>query len=163
TLNSERSNSVNFLDLSNHISRAENNNKKSNHEVLKCYYDLGKALLIQLRIYRESHNEIESKKLVSIQFHSDLKIVIPSYDACSKRKNRSKKIYMLFSCFNINNTNEDKGRKAIEWIEGFSASTILNLKWDGIKIITEYITLQLNASKTINNHGYRIIDDELNH
>ncbi|CAG8643937.1 15584_t:CDS:2, partial [Racocetra fulgida] len=133
TLNSERANSVNFLDLSNHISRAENN-KKSNHEVLKCYYDLGKALLMQLRIFRESHNEIESKKLVSSQFHSDLEIVIPSYDA-----------------------------HIIERIESFSASTILNLKWDDIKIITEYITSQLNASETINNRGYRIIDGELNH
>ncbi|CAG8749715.1 4315_t:CDS:1, partial [Racocetra fulgida] len=51
--------------------------------------------------------------------------------------------------------------KVIERIESFSASTILNLKWVDIKMITEYITLQLNASETINNRGYRIIDGEI--
>ncbi|CAG8528742.1 33895_t:CDS:2, partial [Racocetra persica] len=130
---------INFNDLNKEILIAEENNNKSIHEVLKCYYILGEAIAQSFEaFYNISHDISNSKQQVNQEFKRQLNIDTLDI-ALRKRKEQSEKIYSLFSCFNTND-NKSIGKEMIVWVRSFSLSTISNLSWDNINIVKEYIT-----------------------
>ncbi|CAG8580397.1 6060_t:CDS:1 [Cetraspora pellucida] len=117
---------IDFNNLNQEIFITEENNKKLNHEVLKHYYDLGEALSrLYDYYYSLSHNMHKSRQQINQEFKRQLNINTLDM-ALRKRKERSEKIYSLFSCFNIN---EDrfKGKAMISRIKTFSVSTISSI------------------------------------
>ncbi|CAG8855409.1 7115_t:CDS:1, partial [Gigaspora margarita] len=117
---------IDFNDLNKKISNAEEYHKKSIHEVLWHYYNLGEALArLYDDFYKITHDDSASRQKVNQKFKEQLQIDTLDM-ALRKRKERSEKIFSLFNCFNTNE-NKFKGREMINRIRSFSVSTISSL------------------------------------
>ncbi|CAG8820748.1 15150_t:CDS:1 [Gigaspora margarita] len=146
--------SIDFNDLNKKISNAEENYQTSIHEVLRRYYNLGKAIAwLYDHFYKITHDDSESRQKINQEFKRQLQIDTLDM-ALRKRKERNEKIFSLFSCFN---TNEDKfkGREMINRIRSFSVSTISSLSWENINIVKSYIINELDRrNRQYNNRNY---------
>ncbi|RHZ56498.1 hypothetical protein Glove_401g8 [Diversispora epigaea] len=86
-------NSINFLDLYTEIINAEDQNKKTNQEVIRCYYNFGKALKAR---YKTLHPNQTAKMFVNDEVRNQLSQKVTE---TTLRKNTEKvrKIYKLFN------------------------------------------------------------------
>ncbi|CAG8780005.1 14394_t:CDS:2 [Cetraspora pellucida] len=57
--------SINFHELNEKINSAEDNNQKTNQDVIRCYYNFGKGYSLWYNFYRQSHNEDAFNSLVN--------------------------------------------------------------------------------------------------
>ncbi|KAF0337377.1 hypothetical protein F8M41_016524, partial [Gigaspora margarita] len=120
--------SVNFCELNEKIIKAEDNNQKTNQDVIRLYYYFGKGYNLWYDFYRQSNNEDASNALVNDKIREH----IPNQDKISetnlrKRKERAKKVFRLF--------NSIGGENMIDRIKSFFASNISNLSLDDIDYI----------------------------
>ena len=110
-------NSLDFLDLYNKIGTAEDNLRRTTHDLIRCYYNFGQATKQLFDHFRKTCNEDVSNAKVNDRIMSQ----IPVQDKLTetnlrKRKERGKKIFRLFS--NVG------GIEAIEQLKSFNATTI---------------------------------------
>ncbi|CAG8856425.1 13706_t:CDS:1, partial [Gigaspora margarita] len=90
--------SVNFRELNEKIIKAEDNNQKTNQDVIRSYYYFGKGYNLWYDFYRQSNNEDASNALVNDKIREH----IPDQDKITetnlrKRKERAKKVFKLFN------------------------------------------------------------------
>jgi hypothetical protein len=90
--------SLNFLDLYNKIDNAENNLRRTTHDLIQCYYNFGQATKQLFDHFRKTCNEDVSNAKVNDSIMSQ----IPVQDKLTetnlrKRKERGKKVFRLFN------------------------------------------------------------------
>jgi hypothetical protein len=121
-------NSLDFLELYNKISTAEDNLRRTTHDLIRSYYNFGQAIKLLFDHFRKTCNEDVSNAKVNDRIMNQ----IPVQDKLTetnlrKRKERSKKVFRLFS--NVG------GIEAIERLKSFNATTILNLSPDDVNFL----------------------------
>ncbi|CAJ0763835.1 19239_t:CDS:2 [Entrophospora sp. SA101] len=128
--------SVNFLELYNKITYAEENNQKTTQDVIRCYYNFGKGLTIWFDHYRQSNNEDASNALVNDKIREQTVDKITEVNL-RKRKEKARKIYKLFNSVGV---------ELIGRVRSFSASAISKLSLDDIDYI---IAKTLKANRNL--------------
>ncbi|UZO02220.1 uncharacterized protein OCT59_020710 [Rhizophagus irregularis] len=113
-------NSLDFLDLYNKIGTAEDNLRRTFHDLLRCYYIFGQATKQLFDHFRKTCNEDASNAKVNDRIMNQISVQDKLTETnLRKRKERGKKVFRLFS--NVG------GIEAIERLKSFNATTILNL------------------------------------
>ncbi|CAJ0634016.1 323_t:CDS:2, partial [Entrophospora sp. SA101] len=135
-------NSVNFLELYNKITYAEENNQKTTQDVIRCYYNFGKGLTIWFDHYRQSNNEDASNALVNDKIREQTVDKITEVNL-RKRKEKARKIYKLFNSVGV---------ELIGRVRSFSASAISKLSLDDIDYI---IAKTLKANRNLAENEYK--------
>ncbi|CAJ0746502.1 2381_t:CDS:2 [Entrophospora sp. SA101] len=128
--------SVNFLELYNMITYAEENNQKTTQDVICCYYNFGKGLTLWFDHYRQSNNEDASNALVNNKIREQTVDKITEVNL-RKRKEKARKIYKLFNSVGV---------ELIGRVQSFSASAISNLSLNDIDYI---IAKTLKANRNL--------------
>ncbi|RIB13496.1 hypothetical protein C2G38_2040935 [Gigaspora rosea] len=112
--------SLDFLDLYNKIDTAEDNLQRTIHDLIRCYYNFGQAIKQLFDYFKKTCNEDVSNARVNDRIRNQISVQDKLTETnLRKRKERSKKVFRLFS--NVG------GKEAIERIKSFNATTILNL------------------------------------
>ncbi|CAG8742842.1 3245_t:CDS:2 [Dentiscutata erythropus] len=125
---------VNFLNLYKELISAEDDNRKSNQEVIKRYYNFGLNLTNRLEYHKKFHKKQVAKILVNDEVRNQISKEV-SDDALRKKTERARKIYNLFDAIG-----EDK----IVRVRSFTALTISKLSK---KNITHVMLSIINKSK----------------
>ncbi|CAG8756675.1 7978_t:CDS:1, partial [Cetraspora pellucida] len=86
---------VNFLNLYKELISVEDDNKKSNQEVIKKYYNFGLNLTKRLEYHKKFHKKQVAKILVNDEVRNQISKEV-SDDALRKKTERARKIYNLF-------------------------------------------------------------------
>ena len=128
--------SVNFFELYNKITYAEENNQKTTQDVIRCYYNFGKGLTLWFDHYRQSNNEDASNALVNDKIREQTVDKITEVNL-RKRKEKARKIYKLFNSVGV---------ELIGRVQSFSASAISKLSLDDIDYI---IAKTLKANRNL--------------
>ncbi|CAG8803194.1 44290_t:CDS:1, partial [Gigaspora margarita] len=116
---------VNFLNLYKELISAEDDNRKSNQEVIKRYYNFGLNLTKRLEYHKKSHKKQVAKILVNEEVRNQIFKEV-SDDALRKKTERARKIYKLFDAIG-----EDKMVR----VRSFTALTISKLSKENINHI----------------------------
>jgi hypothetical protein len=121
-------NSLDFLDLYNKIGTAEDNLRRTTHDLLRCYYNFGQAIKQLFDHFRKTCNEDVSNAKVNDRIMNQISVQDKLTETnLRKRKERGKKVFKLFS--NVG------GIEAIERLKSFNATTILNLSPDDVDFL----------------------------
>ncbi|CAG8823179.1 2666_t:CDS:1, partial [Gigaspora margarita] len=116
---------VNFLNLYKELISAEDDNRKSNQEVIIKYYNFGLNLTKRLKYHKKSHKKQVAKILVNEEVRNqNFKEV--SNDALRKKTERAQKIYKLFDAI---------GKDKMVRVRSFIALTISKLSKENINHI----------------------------
>ncbi|CAG8780952.1 636_t:CDS:2, partial [Cetraspora pellucida] len=89
-------NSINFLDLYIKIVNAENQNKKMNQEVIRSYYNFGKAHRNRINYYKTLHLKQTAKMFVNDEVRNQLSQKVTE-TTLRKNTEKAQKIYKLFN------------------------------------------------------------------
>ncbi|CAB5335218.1 hypothetical protein RhiirA5_444450 [Rhizophagus irregularis] len=111
-----------FFDLYNAIINTEGQVEIANQDVIRSYYNFGKALADRYEHYKENNPNRTAQTLVNEEVRKQLPVSV-SDDALKKQKERALKIYKLFS---------EIGEHMIQRIKSFFALTISKLKKNDI-------------------------------
>jgi hypothetical protein len=111
-----------FFDLYNAIVKMEEQAENANRDVIKSYFNFGKALADRFDYYMKANPKRTSQALVNEEVREQLPVSV-SDDSLRKRKEKALKIYELFS---------EIGAHMIHRIKSFSASAISKLSQDDI-------------------------------
>ena len=121
-------NSLDFLDLYNKIGTAEDNLRRTSHDLLRCYYNFGQAIKQLFDHFRKTCNEDVSNAKVNDRIMNQISVQDKLTETnLRKRKERGKKVFKLFS--NVG------GIEAIDRLKSFNATTILNLSPDDVDFL----------------------------
>ncbi|CAG8494043.1 5453_t:CDS:1 [Scutellospora calospora] len=125
---------VNFLNLYKELISAEDDNRKSNQEVIKRYYNFGLNLMKRVEYYKKSHKKQVAKILVNDEVRNQIFKEV-SDDTLRKKTERARKIYKLFDTI---------GENKMVRVRSFTALTISKLSKENINHVILSI---INKSK----------------
>ncbi|CAG8552649.1 507_t:CDS:2, partial [Cetraspora pellucida] len=137
-----------FLDLYIKIVNAEDQNKKTNQEIIRYYYDFGKALKDRLNYYKTLHPKQTAKMLVNDEVRNQLSQKVTE-TTLRKNTEKARKIYKLFNSIG---GNDNMIEQLIQRVS-ISASTISKLSKDNI----EHIVVAVIKNKQASGDGGRDI------
>ncbi|RGB33914.1 hypothetical protein C1646_761147 [Rhizophagus diaphanus] len=121
-----------FFDLYNAIVKMEEQAGIANRDVIKSYFNSGKALTERFDHFMKSNPKRTSQILVNEEVREQLPVSV-SDDSLRKRKEKALKIYELFS---------EIGDHMIQRIKSFSASAISKFSQDDInKILIRFASV----------------------
>ncbi|GBB94385.1 hypothetical protein RclHR1_23440008 [Rhizophagus clarus] len=127
-------NSLDFLDLYNKIDTAEDNLRRTTHDLLRSYYNFGQAIKQLFDHFRKTCNEDVSNAKVNDRIMNQISVQDKLTETnLRKRKERGKKVFRLFS--NVG------GIEGIERLKSFNATSILNLSPDDV----DFLIVRLNG------------------
>ncbi|CAG8697907.1 11653_t:CDS:1 [Ambispora leptoticha] len=121
-----------FFDLYLKISKAEEQNKNTHHEVIRSYYNFGDELEKRLAQYREANEEHDALKKLYDEVRDQLPKEVTK-NALRKKADRARKIFFRIT--------DDKIQRVvfIQRIKTFSATSISNLSSDNIKYVASHV------------------------